>query len=251
MGKLKDKVAIVTGGGSGIGKETVLKLASEGAKVIIADWKKGHADDLISKIKENGGHAEFYQINVSHLDDVQNCVNHCIDSFGRLDIMINNAGIGGSLAYFEDQSNEEWHKIIAINQTGVFYCMKEALKQMKKQGSGAIVNTASLAGIGSAPRMGAYAASKHAVVGMTKTAASEYAKYGIRINAICPSVIDTPMGQDYMSHNKELSDMVKQAIPMKRFGQASEVADVICWLCSDDSSFVTGETVRIDGGHRS
>ena len=250
MGKLEGKVAIVTGGTSGIGRATVLNLIMEGCKVMICDIHENQVDDLMDTIQGINGTADFMKMDVSVFDDVKCAINQCLDKFGKLDIMVANAGIGGSASYFEDISEEEWHKIIAVNQTGVFYCMQEAIKVMKNQGSGCIVNTASLAGIGSAPRMGAYAASKHAVVGMTKTVAAEYGKYGIRVNAVCPSVIDTPMGQSFTDEDELLAKMVKQAIPMKRFGEAKEVADVITWLCSDESSFVNGETVRIDGGHR-
>ncbi len=250
MGRLKGKSAIVTGGTSGIGKATVLKLIEEGAKVIIADIHEGDSEEMLKEIQRNKGEAEFCQMDVSSHSDVKSAIEKCIKSFGSLDIMIANAGIGGSATFFEDITVEEWNKVIAVNQTGVFYCMQESIKIMKKQGSGAIVNTASLAGIGSAPRMGAYAASKHAVVGMTKTAAAEYGKHGIRINAICPSVIVTPMGKSFTDEDDKLSQIIKHSIPMKRFGEAEEVADVILWLCSDESSFVNGETVRIDGGHR-
>jgi len=187
---------------------------------------------------------------VSRKEEVESCIEYCLNNFDSLDIIFNNAGIGGPLTFFEDQSDEDWDRIIAVNQTGVFYCMRAALKVMKTQRSGIVINTASLAGIGSAPRMGAYAASKHAVVGMTKTAASEYGKYGIRVNAICPTVIETPMGNAYMNDDTNLSEIIKSTIPMKRFGQASEVADIVCWLCSDESTYVTGETIRVDGGHR-
>lgn len=250
MKGVKGKAAIVTGGASGIGKATVMKLISEGAKVIIADKYEGDSKEMLSQIKAKDGEAQFVQMDVSKLDDVKKTVELCTKSFGRIDFMIANAGVGGSATFFDEIEEKEWHKVIAINQTGVFFCMQEALRIMKKQGSGCIVNTASLAGIGSAPRMGAYAASKHAVVGMTKTAASEYGKYGIRVNAVCPSVIDTPMGKSFTDEDNTLAKMIQFAIPMKRFGEAEEVANAITWLCSEEASFVNGETVRIDGGHR-
>lgn len=250
MQKLKGKAAIITGGTSGIGRATVIKFIKEGCKVLFGDLKENDSEEMLKTIEELRGEAEFYQMDVTSFDDVKGAVSTCIDKFGKLDIMVANAGIGGTATFFEDISESEWHKIIAVNQTGVFYCMQEAIKAMKQNGSGSIVNTASLAGIGSAPRMGAYAASKHAVVGMTKTAAAEYGKYGIRVNAVCPTVIDTPMGQSFTDIDQTMSNFVKQAIPMKRFGEAQEVADVIAWLCSDDASFVNGETIRIDGGHR-
>ena len=151
---------------------------------------------------------------------------------------------------FDQISEEQWHQVIAINQTGVFYCMRAALKVMKAQKSGNIVNTASAAGIGAAPRMGAYAASKHAVVGMTKTAAVEFAKFNIRINAICPTVISTPMGDNYISDSPELEELMLRSVPMRRFGSSEEVARTICWLCSKDASYLTGIALPVDGGSK-
>ena len=250
MTRFKGQTALVTGGTSGIGKATVIKLVEEGANVVMADINPGASGEILEFISDKEGKAQFIKTDVSSRSDVQEAINLCLSEYGSLDILVANAGIGGTALFFEEISDEEWNKIIAINQTGVFYCMQEALKVMKSNRKGTIVNTASLAGIGSAPRMGAYAASKHAVVGMTKTAAAEYGKYGIRVNAICPSVIETPMGDSFTNEDEKLAKMIQFSIPMKRFGQPEEVADVIAWLCSDESSFINGETVRIDGGHR-
>jgi len=245
---LNQKIAIVTGASSGIGEATAVELANRGATVIVSDINIENGQSVVNTINKNGGKAIFIKANVANDREVNALIDEVLVQFGRLDIMINNAGIAGNLSFFEHISDEDWNGIIAVNQTGVFYCMRAALKIMKAQKSGCIVNTSSVAGIGAAPRMGAYAASKHAVIGMTKTAAAEYAKYNVRVNAICPTIIKTPMGMGYMDEDIQVQQMVKSAIPMKRFGEADEVARTVCWLCSDDASFITGESVRIDGG---
>lgn len=245
---LNQKIAIVTGASSGIGEATAVELANRGATVIVSDINIENGQSVVNTINKNGGKAIFIKANVANDREVNALIDEVLVQFGRLDIMINNAGIAGNLSFFEHISDEDWNSIIAVNQTGVFYCMRAALKIMKAQKSGCIVNTSSVAGIGAAPRMGAYAASKHAVIGMTKTAAAEYAKYNVRVNAICPTIIKTPMGMGYMDEDIQVQQMVKSAIPMKRFGEADEVARTVCWLCSDDASFITGESVRIDGG---
>ena len=245
---LNQKIAIVTGASSGIGEATAVELANRGATVIVSDINIENGQSVVNTINKNGGKAIFIKANVANDREVNALIDEVLVQFGRLDIMINNAGIAGNLSFFEHISDEDWNSIIAVNQTGVFYCMRAALKIMKAQKSGCIVNTSSVAGIGAAPRMGAYAASKHAVIGMTKTAAAEYAKYNVRVNAICPTIIKTPMGMGYMDEDIQVQQMVKSAIPMKRFGEAYEVARTVCWLCSDDASFITGESVRIDGG---
>ncbi len=247
----KNQTVIITGAGSGIGEATALLFAREGASVIVSDRNEIGGKDTVEQIKNAGGEALFVQTDVADRKQVESLVNTGVDHYGRLDIMVNNAGIGGDLAFFDRITDEDWQQIIAINQTGVFYCMRAALKVMKTQQKGNIVNVASVAGIGSAPRMGAYAASKHAVVGMTATAAVEYAKYNIRINAVCPSVIKTPMGDSYTHTDPSITEIAKRAIPMRRFGEAIEVANTISWLCSEGASFITGQAVRVDGGHRS
>lgn len=247
----KNQTVIITGAGSGIGEATALLFAREGASVIVSDRNEIGGKDTVEQIKNAGGEALFVQTDVADRKQVESLVNTGVDHYGRLDIMVNNAGIGGDLAFFDRITDEDWQQIIAINQTGVFYCMRAALKVMKTQQKGNIVNVASVAGIGSAPRMGAYAASKHAVVGMTATAAVEYAKYNIRINAVCPSVIKTPMGDSYTHTDPSITEIAKRAIPMRRFGEAIEVANTISWLCSEGASFITGQAIRVDGGHRS
>ena len=221
--QFNNQVAVITGASSGICRATALEFAKRGARVVVSDINETGGQATTELIKKNGGHAIFVKTDVANVADVEHLIETCMKTYGQLDHMINNAGIGQGLHFFDQITNEHWDKTIAVNQTGVFYCMKAALSIMKGQKRGNIVNTASAAGIGAAPRMGAYAASKHAVVGMTKTAASEYGKYGIRINAICPTVIETPMGDSYMSVNEDLRQMMLKSVPMRRFGQAEEV----------------------------
>jgi len=248
--QFKNQSVIVTGGSSGIGRATALEFAKRGAKVVVSDINEKGGKETRDLIMNSGGTAIFIKTDVSNSEQVQSLVTTCVDKFGTLDHMINNAGIGLGLQFFDQITEEHWAKTIAVNQTGVFYCMKAALKVMKGQKSGNIVNTASAAGIGAAPRMGAYAASKHAVVGMTKTAAAEYGKYGIRINAICPTVIETPMGDGYLSENVEMQKIMLMSVPMRRFGKPEEVARTVCYLCSEDASYINGVALPVDGGSK-
>ena len=239
---------IITGASSGIGKATALEFAKRGAKVVVSDINEVAGQATKEEIIALGGQAIFVKTDVSNALEVEALIAKCIEEYGQLDHMINNAGIGQGLFFFDQITDEHWHKTIAVNQTGVFYCMRAALKVMKVQRKGTIINTASAAGIGAASRMGAYAASKHAVVGMTKTAAVEYGKFGIRVNAICPTVIETPMGDSYLADNTDLKEMMRQSVPMKRFGHPEEVARTICWLCSEDASYLNGVALPVDGG---
>ena len=239
---------IITGASSGIGKATALEFAKRGAKVVVSDINEVGGQATKDEIVAMGGQAIFVKTDVSIGAEVDALIKKCIEEYGQLDHIINNAGIGQGLFFFDQITDEHWHKTIAVNQTGVFYCMRAALKVMKEQRRGTIINTASAAGTGAASRMGAYAASKHAVVGMTKTAAVEYGKFGIRVNAICPTVIETPMGDSYLANDTGLQEMMRQSVPMKRFGQPAEVARTICWLCSEDASYLNGVALPVDGG---
>jgi NAD(P)-dependent dehydrogenase (short-subunit alcohol dehydrogenase family) len=250
---MKNKTIIITGAASGIGRATALLAAEKGANVVISDYNLEGCEETLSLIKKAGGEANIIGCDVSKLDDVKLLFAKAKDHYGQINATVNNAGIGGALEYFHKYDDDLYHQIIAINQTGVYYCMKEAIKMFLSQKvGGTIVNTSSLAGIGAAPRMGPYAASKHAVIGMTKAAASEYGKYNIRVNAVCPTVIETPMGAGYINDeaNQASMEMIKGSIPMKRFGQASEVAEAIIWLSSESSSFINGQEMRVDGGMR-
>lgn len=243
----KDKVVLITGSGSGIGRATAYTLADEGAKIIITDINEESGNESVEAIKAKGGDAFFIKNNVANWDDVQHMFEQAKAHYGRVDIAVNNAGIGSpDFAKTADKDNATWDKIIAVNQTGVFYCMKCELKMMLEQGGGSIINIASIAGIRGLPNASAYVASKHAVVGLTRTAAMEYAKKNIRVNALCP--VFTPSGLFKPELYGEVADKLKAGIPMKRFSNVQEMADAINWLASDKASFVTGHALPVDGG---
>lgn len=245
-----NKVVLITGGGSGIGKATASAFAKEGGIVVVSDIQEENGKAVVQEIIQAGGKATFRKANVAVFEEVENLTNQIVEQYGKLDIAINNAGIGGIPSRTIDHSFENWDKVMAINATGVFYCLKSQIKQMLAQGGGAIVNTASIAGIRGLPNNIAYVASKHAVVGMTKTAAMEYARKNIRINAICPAFTVTPLFNPATMEqlSKGLSDKLKATIPMKRFGNPMEIAMAILWLCSEKASFVTGQALAVDGG---
>lgn len=245
---INNEVAIITGAGSGIGRATAEEFASRGAIVIVSDLDIDKGQATTQAILQNGGQARFIKADVSSDHEVIELIENTISEHGHIDHMINNAGIDMGMSFFDQISDDHWTKTIAINQTGVFYCMRAVLKVMMQQEKGSIVNVASAAGIRSAPRMGAYAASKHAVVGMTKTAAFEYGKYNIRVNAVCPTVIETPMGTKYLHKDEQLKQMMLRTVPMRRFGAAEEVAKTICWLSSTEASYLNGVALPVDGG---
>ena len=246
---MKDKVIIITGAGSGIGRATALLASAAGAKVVVSDVNQEGGKATVDEITQNGGTATFIHCNVADKQEVKDLFAQTLGLYERLDYLVNNAGIGGDFNPTHLYSDEVYEKVVAINQDGVFYCMKEALRILSEQAQGgAIVNVSSVAGIGGAPKMSAYAASKHAVIGLTKTAAQEYGKYNIRVNAVCPTVIETPMTQGFMHGDPKMVEGTKYLIPMRRFGQPNEVANTIMWLCSDESSFINGQELRVDGG---
>ena len=246
---MKRKIAIVTGSGSGIGRATAQLLSQKQYTVIVSDINEEGMTETLNMISANGGLAHTKVCDVSKKDQVFDLFSSTYAAHGSIDAVVNNAGIGGVLEHTHQYEDALYDKIIAVNQTGVWYCMKQALQIMKEQETGGtIVNVSSLAGIGAAPMMSAYAASKHAVIGLTKTAASEYGKYNIRVNAVCPTVIETPMGNAFKDFNSDIVERIKFGIPMKRFGQPEEVAEVIAWLCDESSSYVNGQEIRIDGG---
>ncbi len=243
----KNKVVLITGSGSGIGRATAYTLADEGAKVIVTDINEDGGNETAEAIIAKGGDAFFIKNNVADWEDVQHMFELALAHYGRIDIAVNNAGIGApDFAKTHEKPNETWDKIIAVNQTGVFYCMKCELKLMLEQGVGSIINIASIAGIRGLPNAAAYVASKHAVVGLTKTAAMEYAKKNIRVNALCP--VFTPSGLFKPEAYGDFADKLKAGIPMKRFSNVQEMADAINWLASDKASFVTGHALPVDGG---
>ena len=242
--RFNDKVVIITGGNSGIGKATALAFAKEGAQVVIADLSdKIEATILDSKLDR----FLYSKVDVSKWEEVKNLVQKTIQEKGRLDVLVNNAGIGGPRLRTDEYTDEAFDHVMNVNVKGVWYGMKAALPYFKANKCGSIINIASLAGHVVMGGYLAYAASKHAVLGMTKVAAVEFAKYGVRINAVCPGFTLTPMFEEVDGHEK-LKDNLQQAIPMKRFGQPDEIAKTILFLASDDSSFTTGQGLIVDGG---
>ena len=251
--RLQNRVALVTGGGSGIGRATALAFAREGARIVVADVDVEGGQETVRMIKEAGGGAVFVQADVSKADEVEAMVKRAVQAYGRLDCAFNNAGITGpSFLRTPDWSEEDWQRVIAINLTGVWLCMKYEIPQMLKQGGGAIVNTSSAAGLVGSPlgmSGAAYVASKHGVVGLSKTAALEFARDGIRVNAVCPSWIHTPMAERLTRGDPELEARVSARYPMGRAGTPEEVAEAVVWLSSDEASFVTGHALAVDGGY--
>ena len=244
----KDKVALVTGGSFGIGRATAVAFAKKGARVVIADWMEDREEVTLKQIKDSGGEALFVQCDVSKAADVKALVDKTIAVFGRLDYAFNNAGIEGATAPTHECTEENWDKTIGINLKGVWLCMKNEIPQMIKQGSGAIVNCASIAGLSGFVGLPAYTVSKHGIIGLTKTAALENAKAGIRINAVCPGVIHTAMVDRVTGKDKEVEKAYIAMEPVGRMGTAEEVAEAVIWLCSDAASFVTGHAMPVDGG---
>lgn len=242
----KNKVIIVTGGSFGIGKATAIAFAKQGAKIVIADWAEN--PETIAFIKDLGNDVIFIKCDVSRSDEVKSMVEKTIATFGRLDYAFNNAGIEGNTALTPDCTEDNWDKTIAINLKGVWLCMKYEIPEMLKQGKGVIINCSSVAGLVGFEGLPAYVASKHGVVGLTKTAALECAKHGIRINAVCPGVIQTPMIDRLTGKKKEAIEQYTALEPLGRFGQPEEIANAVLWLCSDEASFVTGHGMAVDGG---
>lgn len=244
--ELNNKVAIVTGGSFGIGRATAILFANRGAKVVVADWVEDQ--ETVETIKKNGGEAIFVKCDVSKESEVKAMVEKTVSTFGGLDIAFNNAGIEGHSASTHECTSEIWEQTINVNLRGVWLCMKYQIPHMLKRGKGAIVNCASIAGLVGFAGLPAYVASKHGVIGLTKTAAMEYAQQGIRVNAVSPGVIRTPMIDRFTGKDKAAEKAFEEMEPMGRMGDPEEVASAVLWLCSDGASFVTGESLAVDGG---
>ncbi len=252
MEKIFDgKVALVTGGSYGIGRATAVAFAKRGAKVVVVDWKEDKDNETIKLIKSAGGDALFVQCDVSGSNEVRDMIEKAIARFGRLDFAFNNAGIEGETAPTHECTEANWDKTIGINLKGVWLCMKHEIPQMLKAGKGVIVNCASIAGLSGFAGLPAYVATKHGVVGLTKSAALEYAKKGIRVNAVCPGVIHTAMIDRITGRDKEVEKQYIAMEPIGRMGNPEEVAEAVIWLCSDAASFVTGIAMPVDGGFTS
>ena len=242
---MQGKTAIITGGGSGFGREVALKLAKKGVNISVVDRSKENGEETVRLCKELGCDAIFIQADVGKVEDAKRYVAQTVDHFGKIDLFFNNAGISGSGVRTIECSLEEFDAIVDVNFKGAFYGLKFVVNEMLKTGGGVIVNTASLGGLVGIPTLGVYSATKHAIIGLTKTIAGEYGRENIRINAIAPGTNETPMVKAYP---KEAIDAMAEAVPMGRLGQPHEVADVVSFLLSDESSYIHGAVISIDGG---
>jgi NAD(P)-dependent dehydrogenase (short-subunit alcohol dehydrogenase family) len=246
--ELRGKVAIVTGGTSGIGRDTAVLFAKAGAKVVVAGRREAEGKETIDLIRAAGGDGLLVKTDVSRAADVRALVQKTVEKFGRLDVAFNNAGIEGSWSPIAEQSEEDWDSTIDINLKGVWLCLKYEIQQMLKQGGGgAIVNMASVAGFIGSAGAATYCASKHGVMALTKSAALETARSGIRVNVVCPAVIETPMGERLWGA-PEAKKFALGLHPIGRFGKPEEIADAVMWMCSDGASFMTGQSLVLDGG---
>ncbi len=246
--ELEGKVALVTGGTSGIGREAAVLFAKAGASVVVAGRREVEGQTTIDLVRATGGDGLFVKTDVSKAVEVEELVQTIVEKFGRLDIAFNNAGVEGVWAPISRQSEEDWDRIIAINLKGVWLCLKYEIRQMLKQGGGgAIVNMSSITGLVGAVGAAAYSASKHGVIGLTQTAALENAKSGIRINAVCPGFTETPM-TDRIFRVPGVQKYVVSCQPMGRLGRPTEIAEAVVWMCSDRASFMTGQSLVLDGG---
>jgi NAD(P)-dependent dehydrogenase (short-subunit alcohol dehydrogenase family) len=246
--ELEGKVGLVTGGTSGIGRDTALLFAKAGAKVVVAGRRGREGEETVALINAAGGDGLFVKTDVSKAPEIETLVKKVVEKFGRLDVAFNNAGIEGVWSSIVSESEEEWDRTFDINLKGVWLCLKYEIRQMLKQGGGgAVVNMASVAGLIGLAGAAAYSASKHGVIGLTKSVALETARSGIRINAVCPAVVETPMA-DRLYSAPEVNKFVLGLHPIGRFGKPMEIAEAVVWMCSDRASFMTGQSLVLDGG---
>ena len=248
-GRLSGKVALVTGASSGIGRASALAFAREGAKVVVSDVNVDGGQETVRLIKGNSGEAIFVKTDVSQAAEVEALIRQTVAAYGRLDCAHNNAGVEGALVTTAEYTEEEWDRVLSINLKGAWLCLKYEIALMLSQRGGSIVNTASGLGLVGLAMYPAYVASKHGVIGLTKTAALECAKSGIRVNAICPGVIQTPMIDRVLTRHPQLAELLTATEPVGRLGKPEEIAEAAVWLCSDAASFVTGHAMAVDGGY--
>jgi NAD(P)-dependent dehydrogenase (short-subunit alcohol dehydrogenase family) len=249
MNKLAGKIALVTGGAGGIGRATALAFAEQGAKVVVADIQGEAAQRVADEVAASGGEAISVAVDVSRRDQVEAMVAEIVARFGRLDVAFNNAALDLEHEPLAKSSEEMFDRLMNVNVKGVWLCMKYEIQQMLAQGGGAIVNTSSIGGLSGAPRQPIYAGTKHAVLGLTKAAALEYGRKGIRINAVCPGVIRTEMMERAIARDPRRSEHIDRIHPIGRVGEAEEIARAVLFLCSDDASFVLGQSLAVDGGY--
>lgn len=247
-GTFEGKVALVTGAGGGIGRATALAFARGGARLVVSDLPGAGGDGTARLITDAGGAAVHVACDVTRPEEVEALVAAAADAFGRLDCAHNNAGVEGAYGRTADCEEENFDRTCAVNLKGVFLCMRAEIAHMAGNGGGAVVNTASVAGVEGAKNLPAYVASKHGVMGLTRTAALEYASRGIRVNAVCPGPIRTRMLEAIMRENPRMEPAMTAAVPMRRLGAPEEIAEAVIWLCSDRASFVTGHGLVVDGG---
>ena len=248
-GMFQGKVALVTGAGSGLGLAAARAFAAEGACLVLADVDKGAVEAAAARLVASGHQALAVHCNVADEAQVKAMVDLTVATYGRLDAAYNNAGINSPVAETADASGDEFERVHGVNLRGVWNCMKYELLQMREQGSGAIVNCSSLGGLVGIAGRGVYHASKHGVIGLTKSAALEYAARGIRINAVCPGIIETPMVADMLEREPEAMQELMKEQPIGRLGQSDEIAAAVLWLCSPGASFVIGHALAVDGGY--
>jgi NAD(P)-dependent dehydrogenase (short-subunit alcohol dehydrogenase family) len=247
MNTFAGKVALVTGGSSGIGRATAIKFGERGARVVVAARREKESKETVEMIRKAGGEAMFVQTDVRIASQVENMVNQTVKKYGRLDIAFNNAGVGGIMARLVRTAEEVFDELVDTNFKGVWLSMKYEIPVMQKQGGGVIINNASIAGVATAERLAVYSGSKHAVVGISRAAATEYGKDNIRVVAVCPGWIKTRMTEELRAQ-KDADTTIQNTVPLKRMGEPEEVAEMVVWLASDAASFVTGGTFIISGG---
>jgi NAD(P)-dependent dehydrogenase (short-subunit alcohol dehydrogenase family) len=247
--RLAGKVALVTGGASGIGRATALRMATEGARLLVADRDGEGAARTAGTIAQAGGEARSVACDVTAEAEVEAMVGAALDAWGRLDVAFNNAGVAPAEALpLAEIPPEEWARVLGVNLTGVFLCLRHEIPAMIASGGGAIVNTASIAGRIAVPKAGAYVAAKHGVIGLTRVAALDHAADGVRVNAVCPGYVETPLAARGIERRREA---ILARVPLGRIGTVEEIADAVTWLCTEEARFVTGEALAVDGGHTS